>query len=148
MSRLSIPEQVEAEYLAELARKYSTSDGNGRVGALFRAIRFCGNQQIPMPDWVVQAIFAATNKWYSGPVNSLDDAFGAVTTTTKRRAQVRRKKIQHLRVFNAMSEWERRGKPETRAALVRHLTKKIGVSASVIDEWCYGERKRSTRQKR
>jgi hypothetical protein len=48
----------------------------GNHWALLSAIRYCGNEQIVMPEWVVQAFFEATNKLYLLEVKTLDEAFG------------------------------------------------------------------------
>ena len=50
----------------------------GDVNALLRAIGFCSNQQVAMPERVVAAYFAAMNRWWRFDCPTLDAAFGVV----------------------------------------------------------------------
>jgi len=146
MPRLDIPPEIEAGHLeTDLCKQFEISTGNARISALFAAIRFCGNQQIPMPEWVVNAFFAATNEWFQGSSCSLDEAFGAKTTTPKRRAQQRLRKLAQIQVNNAVHSAKQKGRAID-VSLFESLGKEIGLSKTVLQELYYGPRKRLSRQ--
>lgn len=69
---LDLPEDLIQIYLEALRIEFTA----GKKDSLLEAIRFCGNEQVIMPEWVVGAFFAATNDWYALKVKTLDDAFG------------------------------------------------------------------------
>lgn len=68
---LDLPKAVEEAELEGLYRRHAAGDRT----AVLRAIAFCGNQAIPMPEWVVAGYFKAMNQWWSYRVKSLDEAF-------------------------------------------------------------------------
>jgi hypothetical protein len=72
MKNLDIPASIEAIALEE----YRTGYEAGKKADLLRAIRFCLDQEIIPPDWIVRAFAAATNRWFSLRAKTLDDAFG------------------------------------------------------------------------
>ena len=49
MPRLDLPQEFEAAQLAYFAAQFAA----GHKNALFKAIGFCGNQGLPMPEWIV-----------------------------------------------------------------------------------------------
>jgi hypothetical protein len=93
MPRLDLPPEIEAIYLDELREAFECSTDDARASVLFRAIRFCGDQQLAQPEWVVAAFAKATNEWFSQSVGTLDEAFGTVAVTAPRLAQKRRNKL-------------------------------------------------------
>src|ERR1700682_2608254 len=60
MTSAKLSAEVVDGHLAQLQADFVA----GVANALFRAIAFCGDQQIPMPEWVVAGFFAAMNRWW------------------------------------------------------------------------------------
>ena len=59
-------------HLDSIKQEFESGDGY----ALFRAIAFCGNEKIIMPEWVVQALYDGMRKFAHYKVKTLDAAFG------------------------------------------------------------------------
>jgi hypothetical protein len=66
-----LPAKVAEASLDEFRQRFE----QGESAALFAALRFCGNQELVMPEWLVTAFFKATNRWYSLECKTLDEAF-------------------------------------------------------------------------
>lgn len=143
--RLDLPPELEADWLRQQGEEFSKTDGNAKVSVLFHVLRFCFNQQIPVPEWAADAFFSATNEWY-GQACSLDEAFGSVPTTQKRRAQQLLRRRTYFLVKNAMDEWNKRGRPVPVDEQFRLLEKRLGLGTTVLQEMHYGPRKRGSRQ--
>jgi hypothetical protein len=50
------------------------NDGDKR--ALFRAIHYCGQNRLILPEWVHLAFTEAAERWFEFEVKTLDEAFG------------------------------------------------------------------------
>ena len=61
----------------------------GIVQELFLAIMYCGEEKIPLPDWIVEAFSKSVRKYINWDVKTLDEAFG-----TKRPKEMRFDKLQ------------------------------------------------------
>lgn len=137
---LNLPQDVIDGHLDELRCSFE----KGRIDKLFSAIRFCGSEGIPMPEWVVAAFFGATNAWYSMRARTLDDAFGISSQTVKRfHAEQRRRKLRpviYQRVERRHSEGENINKK-----LFASIGEEYGVGSTVASE-CYYEMRESLKQ--
>lgn len=144
MTRLDISPEIEAGHLEQdLRKQFEATTGNARISALFSAIRFCGNQQIPMPEWVVQAFFSATNDWFSARVCGLSEAFQEKTFTPKRLRQLRLRKLAKPQVFSAVKRAKESG-AAIDVSLFDRLEKEFGLGKTVLQELYYGPRRRKT----
>jgi hypothetical protein len=91
----SFDEEMSASYLIGLQRAYEKSSGDEKASVLFRAIRFCGDQEIAMPYWANEAFAVATMGWSQLRYNSLDEAFGTKKVTSSTiKSKKRNKKIE------------------------------------------------------
>lgn len=132
MPRADLPEGFEADYLEDFRQRFERARGDRRVEILFSAIRFCGNQEIPLPEWAVEAFFKATNRWFSLQAGSLDEAFGARIITSKRLAQRRRRRHLEARLYSELSRLGPREGIDWQA-----LAEGLGVGKTALQEIYY-----------
>lgn len=102
--RLDFPPGFEAGQLEEFRLHFEAGDKN----ALIRAIKFCFNQEIVAPEWVVAAFFRATNKWYSMEVKELGEAFGLARRKGVNINALKKKRRLQFAVFNAVHDARQR----------------------------------------
>ncbi len=104
---LGIPDVLMKLYLDELEKEFLAGD----KAIIFHAIRFCGNEQIIMPKWVVSAFHSATNDWYSLKAKTLDEAFNCSWPKGKHINAARKKRENAPAVYCEVMDAKRRGIP-------------------------------------
>ena len=85
-------------------KDYEEQYSNGYQSALFAAIRYCGNEQIVMPEWAVDAFFKATNDWYHFKVKTLDEAFGLTWPEKKQFPAAKQRRELQATVYYRVKE--------------------------------------------
>jgi hypothetical protein len=103
-ARAGLPPKIEAAMLEEMRLYFEAGDKY----ALLRAIRFCLNQKIVAPAWIVTAFFRATNKWYQMDVKTLDAALGVEWPKGKSMAAAKKRRKLQNAVYCAVSETRQR----------------------------------------
>lgn len=137
---LNLPQDVIDGHLDELKCAFE----KGRIDTLFSAIRFCGNEGIPMPEWVVAAFFRATNAWFSMHAHTLDEAFGISSPTVKRfHAKQRRRKLQPV-IYQDVERRHSEGE-NINTQLFASIGKKYSIGSTVASE-CYYEMRELLKQ--
>jgi hypothetical protein len=129
-TRRDLPAEVVDGHLAELNARSSAGDAN----ALFRAIAFCGNQQIAMPEWVVAGFFAAMNRWWSLHCKTLDEAFGVRWPKGARLGAARKKRALEFAVWNDVTNQHDQGRPINRDLFVE-IGKAHGIGKTLAQEY-------------
>jgi hypothetical protein len=130
--------KVAVAYLEGLHTNFNAGDKN----ALFQAIRECGRQNIPMPEWTVNAFFAATNRWYRMDVKTLDDAFGIEWPKGKRFDAAKRNQNLSYAVYRRCFELSNPElPPETRRRrdnqLFEDVGKEFGIGKTLASRYFY-----------
>lgn len=64
----------------------------GNKDALIQAIRFCFDQELVAPKWVVSAFFSATNRWYQLETKELGAALGLAWPKGKNLSAARKRR--------------------------------------------------------
>lgn len=85
------------------------NDGDKR--ALFRAIHYCGQQRLILPEWVHLAFTEAAERWFEFEVKTLDEAFGV--THPKGMHFDERRRFQRIapKIFQRIREEQHEGRP-------------------------------------
>lgn len=136
MPKIDLPADVVAAQLDELAAQF----GDGDTPALFRAIAFCGHQQIPMPEWAVAAYFAAMNRWWTLDCASLDDAFGVHFPKSKHLAAARKKRRLQLAVYDDV-EASKASSRGISASLFAEVGKRHAIGKTLAEKYCYSAKR-------
>ena len=132
MTKLDLPAEVVEAHLAELHARFRSRDAN----ALFKAIGFCGNQQIAMPEWVVAAYFAAMNRWWSYECATLDAAFGIQWPKGKHLAAARKRRKLEFAVLQGVKDRIREGASITPALFAAvGKTHGIGIGKTLAEKY-------------
>ena len=105
MAKLDLPAEVVDAHLAEMNARFRAGNAN----ALLRAVGFCGNQQIAMPEWVVAAYFAAMNRWWRFDCATLDAAFGIVWPKGKHLAAAKKRQKLEFAILKDVKDRIRGG---------------------------------------
>lgn len=128
-----LTQEIESAHLLDMQRQYESGAG---ASVLFKAIRFCGDQEIPLPYWANEAFQRATIGWGALRYCSLDEAFNAaaIPETTRRNRQSNSKieaiawsEISRLKASNKPIPWE-------------SLAKSYGVSVRKLQDMYYSGR--------
>ncbi len=130
MSKLDLPAEV---IHAELEAKRVKFEG-GNQAILLSAIRFCGDQKIVMPEWLVDAFAKVTNRWYSYKCKTLDEAFGIAWPKGKQFAAAQKKARYALAIFLDVEQQRSMRRP-VNAELFREVGKRHGLSKTVAEEY-------------
>jgi hypothetical protein len=77
----------------------------GEVYAIFRAIAFCGNEKIIIPEWAVQALYDGMRKYAKYEVATFDEAFGFPPLKGKHLDRMREKRRYQLAVYQRVNEY-------------------------------------------
>lgn len=125
------PELVEMEL-----EEYRTQFESGDKNALIRAIRSCGREQVVMPDWLVNAFFQATNRWYSLEVKTLDEAFGLEWPKGKRFDAARNKRKYSLAAHYRVKELHSMGKAIDEQLFIE-VADELGIGKTKVSEYYY-----------
>ena len=104
---MGLPDELMKLYLDELEKEFFA----GNKAIIFRAIRFCGNEQIIMPEWVVSAFHSATNDWYSLKAKTLDEAFNCSWPKGKHINAARKKRKNSPAVYLYVMDAKNKGIP-------------------------------------
>jgi len=127
-----IPEEILHETLEQMREAYENGDNN----QLIKAIRWCGNNKLIMPEWVTQAFFNATNEWYSMKVKTLDEAFGLTWPKGKSFNSVKRQRDLKFEVFNRVNSLHLAGEPIDQA-LFDKVAEDMPISGSLVSKYYY-----------
>jgi hypothetical protein len=138
---LNLSQDVIDDYLKQLKVEFS----KGQVDKLFAAIRFCGNEGVLMPEWVVDAFYKATNAWYSMRARTLDDAFGITPPTVKRLRAKQSRREKGLGIYLRVQEMHSDVVPINKT-LFALVGKEFGIGSTVASE-CYTEMKQLHEEK-
>ncbi len=122
--------EVEAAHLEELREQFE----KGRGSALISAMRWCANQQLVMPEWVVKAFSRATNDWYNYRAKTLDEAFGVQLPKGTHIAALRKKRDLKHRVHAEIMALRTKGRPINKT-LFREVGSHYGIGATLCEEY-------------
>jgi len=128
--RMDIPPELEAAYLEEMRAYFNGGDRH----ELFRAIRFCGEQGIPMPDWVVEAFAKAMNKWYSMRAKTLDEAFSVKFPKGKHLAAAKKQRKLKFAVYHEVMKAKRQQRAVDEK-LYEEIGKKLGLGKTRVGDY-------------
>jgi hypothetical protein len=126
----SLKPELVASYLEGLRVEFEA----GKRSALLAAVRFCGNQQAVMPEWVVKAFVAATSRWFAFECKTLDDAFGLTWPKGKQFAAAAKKRNLAFAVRQRVIDLHRDGQP-INADLFRNVGQQFGIAKTVCEEY-------------
>ena len=124
---------LELEY-----RHTEFKNGNGQ--ALLSAIRYCGNEQIIMPEWVVQAFFEATHKFNFLHVKTLDEAFGIKWPKGKKLPAARKRMELSYPVYLACKKEIENGASIGKELFIS-VGKPFGISGGLAEKYYYSGKK-------
>lgn len=120
-------------HLDECKEKFETGDSY----ALFLAIAYCGNEQIIIPEWAVQALYDGMRKFAHYKVKTLDDAFGITWphkgTHLKTLEEERRWGLQ---ILNRVSEYSIVGWPIDEGNFEK-VGEELGLTTSKVRDIYY-----------
>jgi hypothetical protein len=97
--------QSPTQALEECRRFFDGGDPR----ALIEAIRLCFAQRMPAPEWVVEAFFTATNRWYALDAETLDESFGVAKPKGHISAERKRRALL-LAVYAAVTDAHKKGR--------------------------------------
>lgn len=141
MDRYDLSEEVEQAQLDQYGQWFEAKSGDDRASAMFSAIRFCGHQKIPLPEWVVNEFFRATNDWYSNRVGTLDDAFGTKKITQGRLKQMKRRKLLAIQTKNLVTKAKLAG-VSINYDLFEGIAEELGSSKTLVQDLYYNRRRK------
>ena len=116
-------------------------DSGDNVAAL-QALRACGQYGVAMPDWLVDALFRATNQWFSLRVRTLDEAFGVELPKGKHLDRLRERQKLRVEVFNRIEALRNEG-CSVSEALFDIVGREFGIRKTKCGELYYECRKNS-----
>lgn len=128
--KLDLPPEVIAVQLEEHRQHFERGDKS----ALIAAIRFCFNEEVVAPEWVVDAFFRATNKWYSMEAKELGEAFGLEWPKGKSVAAAKKKRRLKWAVHNAIWDAKLRRAP-CDDELFAKIGKRLGIGVTLVKEY-------------
>ena len=101
-------DEFYTKHLDSIKKEYESGDGY----ALFRAIAFCGNEKIIMPEWVVQSLYDGMREFAHYKVKTFDDAFGSTWPHNHVHLKtLEKQKRWSLRILIRVSEYSFMGWP-------------------------------------
>jgi hypothetical protein len=109
-----------SKHLDSMKQEYESGDGY----ALFRAIAFCGNEKIIMPEWVVQSLYDGMREFAHYRVKTLDEAFGITWPH----------KGVHLKTLEKLDRWSFRILDRVTAYSFRGWKIDVGTFEMVAEE--------------
>ncbi len=106
-------DSVHDSTLAGFKREFDKFSGRIRLRLLLGAICYCGNEGVPLPIWINEAVRDAFGKWDGLEVDSLDEAFGLPLPTkhAKRRDRTRRNRDRVTRFLQIAAALNQSGRP-------------------------------------
>jgi len=128
--RDKLPPEIVAGMMEELHLRFEAGNKN----ALIQAIRRCGQQQMVMPEWVVDAFFRATNKWYQMDIKSLDKAIGVAWPKGKSIAAAKKRRRLQFAVLNAVSKAKSEG-CAVDDQLFEQIGRRLGLGKTLVKEY-------------
>lgn len=128
--KLDLPDEVIALHLEEHRRRFQA----GNAAELIAAIRFCFNEEIVPPEWIVNAFFRATNDWYSMRTKELGEAFGVQWPKGKSFSAAKKKRRLKWAVDLAVTDAKMRGVPIDNE-LFASIGKKLGLGVTLVKEY-------------
>ena len=134
---LDLPEDLIQIYLEALRIEFTA----GKKDSLFEAIRFCGNEQVIMPEWVVDAFFAATNDWYRLDAKTLDDAFGCPWPKGKHINAAKKRRDKAPLVYCMVKEAKDNGIPVD-ISLFEEIAAELGINKTDAIDYYTGYKKK------
>ena len=130
-------EEFYTKHLDSIKQEYESGDGY----ALFRAIAFCGNEKIVIPEWAVQALYDGMRKFAHYKVKTLDEAFG-ITWPHKHisRKTLEEKRRFSLIILTRVSEYSFTGWPIDEGTFAM-VGKELGLKLSKVRDIYYSHSK-------
>jgi hypothetical protein len=128
--KLNLPPEVVEAHLEEYRERFERGD----KAALFSVIRFCFNEQIVAPEWIVDAFFKATNKWYSLKAKTLDEAFNVRWPKGKSIAAAKKRQRLKFAVLSAVRAARNAGRPVDEE-LFEKIGRELGIGKTLAKDY-------------
>src|SRR5438105_3278667 len=106
MPRLEIPAKIEGATLDEYRQRFERGD----KAVLLAGIRFCLEQKIIAPEWIVDAWAKAHNSWASYKVKTFDEALGVGLRKGAHMHALKQRRLLKFAVWNAVENAHNRGR--------------------------------------
>lgn len=106
----------------------------GDKNALLQAIRFCFAQEIVAPEWVVNAFFRATNRWYSMDCKELGEAFDLAWPKGANLNALKKRRRLKFHVLNEVNAARNGGRPVD-DELFEEIGKRHGLGKTLVKEY-------------
>ncbi len=120
---------------------YQVDFENGNSYTILKAIKYCGNEQIIMPEWLVDAFYKITNKFNNFEVKTLDEAFGFEWPKGMHLNKMKKKRNQQFKVYFKVCDYIKSGNP-----IDDNLFDKVGdefhIGKSLVKDYYYDQQKR------
>jgi hypothetical protein len=125
-----VPPEFVSDWLDALRQRFEAGDKN----ALIQAIRRCFQFGVVAPEWVVDAFFRGTNRWYQMDVKSLDEALGVAWPKGRSLAAARKRRRLQFAVLNEVNRAKSKGRAVD-GELFEQIGRRLGLGATLVKDY-------------
>jgi hypothetical protein len=111
--------------------------------ALFEAMRICHAQRIVAPEWIVEAFFLATNRWYTLDATSLDEAFAVAYAKGTNFNALRKRRALTMAVYRKITTAHEAG-GAIDDALFEGVGRELGLGRTQVKDY-YSDAREATK---
>ncbi len=129
---LGIPDEIHNLHLEELQIRYERGD---KV-ALFRAIGYCGKNNLLLPEWLIQSFCDSWYKWVRYDVKTLGEAFEIEWPKGKSLAAAKKKRNKEFEVYTRITRLHEGGE-SIDEALFQKVGHDLGLGKTLTSEYYY-----------
>jgi len=131
--------ELSQKFIACQLDEYREHFERGNKNALIQAIRFCFNQEIVAPEWVVAEFFRATNRWYNMECKELGEAFGVAWPKGANLNALEKRRRLKFAVLNAVNDARAQGRAID-DLLFEEIGQNLGLGKTLVKEYLQAAR--------